>query len=309
MNERTQISARVLVTGASGFIGTQVLDELTERGIEVHALGRNVPAMEQRLGVVWHRANLIDMDPMSILMAIRPSHCIHLAWEATPGLYRTALENYDWVTSTIRLARAFYEAGGQSFTMAGSCAEYALPTAVCDEFNTRLAEDCAYTACKVGAARILTSLARSVGARFISARIFYIYGPGEPTGKLVASICRALTRGQAIPLTSGADVVDYIFSSDVAQAIVSLSQSNLSGAVNIGTGRGVLVRDLATRLGEIAGRPELLQFGQVPLGRDPVTIVAAIERLTKEVGYRPAVTLDQGLRACYGFWSSSAMVA
>jgi nucleoside-diphosphate-sugar epimerase len=204
------------------------------------------------------------------------------------------------------LARAFHLSGGQSFTLAGSCAEYAPSAAVCDEFGTPPADDCAYSVCKTATARLLASLARDAGTRFCCGRIFYPYGPGEPAGKLVASICRALAAGQTVPLTSGEDVVDYIFAGDVARALVRLALSGLSGPVNIGSGQGVRVRDIAARLGEIAGRPELLQFGTVPLGREPVRIVAATARLTRELGFQPQVALDQGLRACYAAWQAAA---
>jgi nucleoside-diphosphate-sugar epimerase len=294
----------VLVTGASGFIGEPLLEELGKHGVEVHAVGRDFSPKRQTATVVWHQIDLLETDPVALLASVNPSHCIHLAWEATPGHYRTARENYDWVAATVRLARAFYDRGGQSFTMAGSCAEYAQPTPICDEKTAALAEDCAYAVCKADTARILASLARDAETLFACGRIFYIYGPGEPQGKLVGSICRALARGKAIPLTSGDDVVDYIFLSDVVRAFVRLASSSISGPVNIGTGRPTIVRDIATRLGEISGRSDLLQFGKVPLGREPVTVVAANKRLTREVGYSPEISLEQGLRACYDYWNS-----
>jgi nucleoside-diphosphate-sugar epimerase len=309
MTQRTPGAPRIVLTGATGFIGTQVLDELMRRGAEIHAFSRRPPEPERRAGLVWHRADLVATVPTALLEAIRPSHCLHLAWEATPGRYRTARENYDWAASTLRLARAFYGAGGQSFTMAGSCAEYAPSPEFCDESSTPLADDCAYAVCKVETARLVAALARDAAARFACGRIFYIYGPGEPPGKLVATLCRGLAGGQAVPLTSGADVVDYIFHLDVARALVRLALSGLSGPVNIGSGHGIRVRDLAMRLGEIAGRPELLQFGTVPLGREPVRIVAATARLNGELGFQPGVGLDDGLRACYEYWRAVAPAA
>lgn len=303
MTEATAPAPRIVVTGATGFIGTQLLEELAVRGAEVHALSRRASGPSDRGRVLWHRADLLGDSPAALLAAVRPSHLLHLAWEATPGRYRTARENYDWVAATVRLAWAFYGAGGQSFTLAGSCAEYALPAAVCDEAGTSLADDCAYAVCKVESERLLASLARDVGARFACGRIFYIYGPAEPAGKLIATICRGLARGEAVPLTSGADVVDYVFGADVARALAMLALSGLSGPVNIGTGQAVRVRDVATRLGTIAGRPELLEFGKLLLGREPLRIVAATGRLTSELGYRPRVGLDEGLRACYQYWS------
>lgn len=298
------MTQRLLVTGASGYLGSQVVDELSRRGTEVHAFSRNPPEQERRAGVVWHRIDLLADDPSPLLTDTRPTHCIHLAWEATPGRYRGAPENYGWVAATLRLARFFFDGGGRHFTLAGSCAEYALPAAVCDEARTPVAGDCAYAICKIETARLLAAVARDCGGSLATGRIFYLYGPGEPSGKLIRNICQGLVRGQTVPLTSGADVVDYVFRSDAANALVAIALSEFNGAVNIGTGQAVLVRDVATRLGEMAGRSELLKFNELPLGREPVRIVAAMDRLTSDVGYRPAVDIHQGLRHCYDFWAA-----
>jgi nucleoside-diphosphate-sugar epimerase len=298
------MTPRLLVTGAGGYLGTQVVNELTLRGAEAHAFSRKPPEQERRGGVEWHAIDLLADDPSELLRGIRPTHCIHLAWEATPGRYRGAPENYHWAPATLRLARAFFDHGGRHFTLAGSCAEYALPAAVCDETSTPVTGDCPYAICKIVTAHQVAALAEERGAGFATGRIFYLYGPGEPNGKLIRSICQGLLRGQPVPLTSGADVVDYVFLADVARALVAIALSGCGGAVNIGTGEPVLVRDVAARLGELAGRPELLEFNRIPLGREPVRIVAATHRLTTEVGYRPAVDIHQGLRRCYEFWAA-----
>jgi dTDP-L-rhamnose 4-epimerase len=113
-----------------------------------------------------------------------------------------------------------------------------------------------------------------------------------------------LQRGVPVALTSGEDCLDFIHVSDAASALVKLSLSKLDGAVNIGTGRAVLVRELATRLGEIAGRPELLQFGKLAPGREPARIVADTRRLNSELGFRAAIDLECGLRGCFESWAA-----
>jgi nucleoside-diphosphate-sugar epimerase len=299
------VNERVLVTGGSGFLGTEILAELNRHGIECHAISRTPPSLQVRSGVNWHCADLLADSASSLLASIRPTRCIHLAWEATPGQYRQALESYDWVAASIRLARSFFSSGGRHFTMAGSCLEYALPATTCDEMSTPLGGDCAYAICKIETSRVLEGLARNCGGRFANGRIFYLYGPGEPAGKLIRSICQGLIQGRPVPLTSGMDFVDFVYRTDAARALVALTLGGLSGPFNIGTGCGILVRDLATRLGEMAGRTELLQFGKVPMGREPVRIVAATKRLISEVGYRPVMDIDQGLHRCYNFWAAA----
>src|SRR6478609_11116359 len=78
---------RVLLTGASGFIGRAVAPVLVERGFEVHGAGRS--AQPRLAGVNWHAADLLTVAGRAeVLAAARPSHLVHLAWEARPGRYR-----------------------------------------------------------------------------------------------------------------------------------------------------------------------------------------------------------------------------
>jgi nucleoside-diphosphate-sugar epimerase len=294
---------RFLVTGASGFIGRSVLDLLAGRGFEVHAVSRKPPP-EARANVTWHRADVLTGDMTGIIEAAACPVCLHLAWEATPGRYVTAMENYDWQSATVRFAGAFFRAGGSAFVMAGSCAEYALPAEICDEFSTPSNTDTPYAACKTETARLLTALAHEAGARFADGRIFFVYGPGEPREKLVANICRGLASGEPIPLSAGEDVLDYISISDVAQALVAIASSNVAGPVNIATGHPVAVRDIANRLGALAGRPDLLRFGQIPSPQRPRRIVGATGRLNREAGFVPRLELDAGLRQCLDYWTA-----
>jgi nucleoside-diphosphate-sugar epimerase len=294
---------RFLVTGASGFIGRCVLDLLAGRGFEVHAVSRNPPP-EPRGNVKWHRADVLTDDMTGLIEAAASPVCLHLAWEATPGRYMTAMENYDWQSATLRFAGAFFRAGCSAFIMAGSCAEYALPADLCDEFATPSNTDTPYAACKTETARLVAALANEAGARFADGRIFFVYGPGEPREKLVANICRGLAGGQPIPLSAGEDVLDYICISDVAQALVALACSNVAGPVNIASGHPVAVRDIANRLGALAGRPDLLRFGQIPSQQKARRIVGATGRLNQEVGFVPRVELDAGLRQSLDFWTT-----
>ena len=96
---------RVLLTGATGFVGRHCLQPLLERGYEVHALtSRPVPTTEQD-GVHWHLLDLLAPRPLS-LEQIQPTHLLHLAWYAVPGKYWTSPENVRWVEASLALLRA-----------------------------------------------------------------------------------------------------------------------------------------------------------------------------------------------------------
>lgn len=113
------MTGRVLVTGATGFVGRHAVPALLARGFEVHGVGRGV-------GPNQHAADLLAAEDRRALIArVRPSHLLHLAWDAEPGRYWTSEANLDWVAASLDLARLFAAAGGRRFVGIGTCAEYA----------------------------------------------------------------------------------------------------------------------------------------------------------------------------------------
>src|SRR3974390_723916 len=99
---------RVLLTGASGFIGSECLPFLAARGYDVHVLARK-PAWDGALplqSLHYHQCDLLDQDCEALLAEIQPTHLLHLAWYAEHGKFWSALENLDWVAASLRLVRA-----------------------------------------------------------------------------------------------------------------------------------------------------------------------------------------------------------
>src|SRR5712692_3556187 len=132
---------RILLTGASGFLGRHCLQQLAERGHEVHAISSKALRANQQLApqVQWHRADLLDTaQTASLLSAVKPSHLLHLAWYTVPGKYWTSIENFNWVQASLNLLQLFAEHGGERVVMAGTCAEYDWTNGWCSEETTPL---------------------------------------------------------------------------------------------------------------------------------------------------------------------------
>ena len=127
-------------------------------------------------------------------------------------------------------------------------------------------------------------------------RIFFVYGPGEPEGRLVPSVGRTLLAGEPVPTTSGDQVRDFMHVEDVAAAFAALADADTTGAVNIASGDPVRVRDVVETLAEQVGRPDLLRPGALPDREgDPPRLVADVTRLRQEVGIAPQIALREGL--------------
>ena len=110
---------KVLVTGSTGFVGKQTIPFLLEKGYEVHAVSTQMhPSNHPRL--IRHQCNLFDADgTASLLREIQPSHLLHFAWIATPGIHTSSPENVTWMEASLRLVRLFVENGGKRVVAAG----------------------------------------------------------------------------------------------------------------------------------------------------------------------------------------------
>jgi nucleoside-diphosphate-sugar epimerase len=123
-----------------------------------------------------------------------------------------------------------------------------------------------------------------------------LYGPGEAPQRLVADVLGKLVRGEEAKTTSGEQVRDFAHVADVAAATVHVTTSPFVGAVNVGTGVPVTVREVLRMLGEITGRSDLLRLGALPQrAGDPPFICADVSRLTS-LGFSPEHDLMSGLR-------------
>jgi nucleoside-diphosphate-sugar epimerase len=297
---------RVLLTGASGFIGSHAVESLCRRGFEVHAVSfREAHADRASDLAAWHRVNLLDPDgARTLLELVRPTHLLHLAWYAEHGRFWTSTENVRWVEASLSLLRAFGEAGGERAVMAGTCAEYDWSASGrCVEGVSPLAPATLYGSCKHALHVVGEAWCRQVGVEFAWGRIFFLHGPREHPDRLVPSVARAVLAGLPAPCSHGRQVRDFLYSADVADAFAALLDSRVCGAVNIGSGEPVSIRELVGLVAAAAGGPELVRLGALP-ARDgePTELLANVERLHGEVGWAPRLTLAEGIERTVGWW-------
>jgi nucleoside-diphosphate-sugar epimerase len=299
---------RVLVSGAGGFIGRWSVPALLRLGYEVHAVlsgnaSRDVPA--QLEGAKIHFADLLnDAHVDQLTSEVRPSHLLHFAWIATPGLYWNSAENFRWLAASERLLRCFRAHGGSRVMMAGSCAEYDWSRVeVCDELSSPLAKTKAaapndvvtrndavarndaaapndavtrsdaaapndaaspYAACKIALQRILGDFGRREHMSTAWGRIFFQFGPHEHPDRLVPSVICNLLLNREAPCSHGRQIRSFLHVADVGEAFAAVLDSELEGPVNIGSDERVAVADLVDRIGRQIGRPELLRLGARP---------------------------------------------
>ncbi len=287
---------KVLVTGATGFIGRQSLPLLRRAGYEVHAVSGTRPPKDSE-EAIWHCADLLDPDELaSLVREVKPSHLLHFAWYAIPGKFWTAPENLDWVKATVGLMQAFHAQGGERFVAAGSCAEYDWSFDCCSELTTPCRPATLYGAAKYSTQLLLQAWAAETGMSHAWGRIFFLYGPEEYPSRLVPSVINSLLQGQPARCTHGEQVRDFMHVEDVAAGFVALLGSDVKGVVNIASGAPVALKEIVHTIADQIGRRDLVQLGVLPSNAaDPAGLIADIGRLRDEVGFRPRYCLKDGI--------------
>jgi nucleoside-diphosphate-sugar epimerase len=287
---------RVLVTGASGFIGTHCLRRLMLEDCEIHAVNRS-GAGEPAAGITWRAADLRDPTQASALIAkIRPTHLLHGAWIATPGLYSHSPENVTWLQSTIALAAAFGAHGGTRFVGIGSSAEYDPGDRPCVEDETPIRPATIYGKCKTAGWLAVQAAAQQHGFSAAWGRLFLPYGPGDPPQRLIPSVLGALRAGKPVATTQGGQQRDFIYASDAADLLVRLLLSQEDGAFNIGTGCATTIRSVVEYLASRCGRSDLPQFGAiVQVSGEAAVLVADMSKVRDRLLWAPQTALHDGL--------------
>ena len=281
------VARRVLVTGATGYIGRAACRALHSRGFDVVSAS----SADDLLATGGAERLVANAKADSIL---------HLAWNVTPGVYWTHPDNTRWARATADLARAFTASGGRRFVGAGTCAEYDWSAGRCDERTTAIAPATPYGRAKVDAWRDVQQIAADSGASAAWGRIFWLFGgANEHPSRLVPTILRAIRVGEPALCTSGEQLRDFLHVDDVGDAFAALVASDVEGAVNIASGEPRRVRDVIEGVASRLGRLDLIRLGARPSDEVPL-VCAAIDRLRDEIKWRPSMTFEEALDRAVG---------
>ncbi len=284
---------RIIVTGASGFIGRETIAPLLARGFEIHTVGRSSAAHPECHN---YQCDVLAGDFGTLLETIAPSHLLHLAWYAVPGKFWTAPDNLDWLAASLRLVRAFARAGGRRVVVAGSCAEYDWSVPLLDDRATALQPATLYGTAKLALFHTLQAAAPALGIEVGWGRVFFPFGPREHSGRLVSDVIDCIAAGRRVPCSDGLQQRDFMHVEDVAAAFAALADSRVTGAVNIASGTAIAVRTLVSAAAALTGDAGLIDWGaRSRQPNEPETMAATVSRLHDEVGFRARWTLQDAI--------------
>jgi nucleoside-diphosphate-sugar epimerase len=297
------VAQRLVLTGAGGFLGRNCLDALRGQEWEIHAVDRGRPP--GGVEIEWHEVDLLQGDAgRRLIERLRPTHLLHLAWTGARPVYDSP-DNGRWVAASMALFESFAAAGGERMVGIGSSAEYDWSYGLCREEETPLSTASAYSAAKVELGRRFLALCHEQGVSGAWARPFFLFGRYEHPSRFVASIVVSLLRGEAARCTHGRQVRDYLYAGEAASALARLLAVDFAGVVNVASGRPVALADLARAVARRLGGEAVLDLGALPppAGEAP-TVVADIERLSRDVGWRPARSLGESLDETIRWWTT-----
>ena len=279
---------RLLVTGGTGFLGSSLVRQAHAAGHAVAVLSRDPDA--PRIPAVPLAGRLED-PPWDAIDRFAPDICVHAAWIATPGVYLDAPENADWHGWSADFLRRLADRGTRRFVVLGTCIEYRPTGQPLSEDTTPIEPASPYARAKDALHRELRA---TLPGTLAWARIFYPYGEGEHPDRLASSVIRRLAAGERVGLRTPDSVKDYIHVDDVGSALLRIAESGFDGPVNVGTGTGVTVGEIARWIADRIGRSDLLDL---PTGSvaDPLDHVVADATRLRSLGWSPKVTLADGL--------------
>lgn len=297
---------KILVTGGRGLIGKHCLPMLLARGFEVHVVSTAKQSTADEIH--WHQADLLDVrQARAVVRKIKPSHILHLAWCTEHGKFWYSPENLNWMATSLALIHEFTDIGGERFVGAGTCAEYDWSNDMCAEGSTPCSPGTLYGISKYSTYLMLEAWARRTSSSIAWGRLFFLYGPGEQSSRFVPSIVQSIMQGKQALCSNGDKVRDFIYASDAAAGFIALLESEVEGSVNIASGKGVRLKDIAYTISDQLGRRDLISFGGGSGGQNnPDFLVADTRRLHEEVGFTSRYELEEGISLTIDFLRSQA---
>jgi dTDP-6-deoxy-L-talose 4-dehydrogenase (NAD+) len=279
--------AHVIVTGASGFVGRQVLKALKAAGHTVSVTlrpGRALPEGHAADHVIetpdlfsesaaWWRDRLAGADAL-----------VHAAWYVEPGKYLDSPKNLDCVRGTLALAEGAVAAGLPHLIGIGTCMEYRLPGEHLDVSHP-LEADTLYAASKLSLFQMLTHYLGPTSTRFTWCRLFYLFGEGEYPARLVPYVRAQLEKGEVVKLSAGTQLRDFLDVAEAGRQIATTVDTGQEGPVNICSGKAITIRALVEGIADEYGRRDLLEFGTAAIHpKDPLAVVGVPNLLPAKPG-------------------------
>ena len=261
---------KILVTGATGLIGKELIKPLKELGFEIYAI--TIDENNPDNGVHWLKGSLFNSGFIkSAMEEVKPQYLLNMAW-ATTGDYLKSDINYKFLNAGVELLVQFKNNGGKRVVFAGTCFEYKFKNEPLQETDELDADKTVYTFCKNKLHELAEYFCKMYDISFGYGRIFYVYGRNEDKTRLTGMIIDKLSNNEEVIIKSGKLIKDYMYAKDIAGAFAKFVDSSVEGSVNICTGQPITIKDYALTIAKALNKENLIIFKDEP-SNQPAIIV------------------------------------
>ena len=284
---------KMLITGASGFLGMPIVRELAECGeYEIYAVTSGRRYVEFPKGVNTVTANLLEHERSKRLIEeIRPEIVAHLAWELSEPGYLVSSTNLVWLEESLRILRTFVESGGKYFAFAGSSAEYGHFRGFSE--NEKFIETSIYGHCKNSFHQTAQKLCGAGGIDYVNLRFFPTLGRGMRTNVAAATAAATFAAGKRFICKSPYNIWDFISICDASKAACAVIKKQYSGVVNIGSGIPRAMGDVFKAIAQKMDCSHLFSLDYENNAKE--ILVANTDILGKVIGYTCSTGFDEML--------------
>lgn len=293
---------KVVISGATGAIGTALIQKCIEKDIHVLVLCRADSKRRDRIPnhplVTVLDCDLSDMKRLTDLPQTDYDVFYHFAWASTIGEGRNDMylqnKNIEYTLDAVHLA---HRLGCSAFIGAGSQAEYGRFEGKLDA-NVPAFPENGYGMAKLCAGQMSRQECHKLGMRHIWTRILSVYGPNDGEKTMIISSIRQLLRGEKPSFTKGEQQWDYLYSSDAARAMLLLGEKGIDGKIYcIGSGKAKPLIDYIYQMRDAIDPSLALGIGDVPYGKNQVMhLCADISELQADTGFIPETGFQEGIQ-------------
>lgn len=309
----TYRGVRVLVLGATGFIGRHVARELSAQGADLLLSGRSAADDDPAIIEGTHsylRCDLMQSaDVAALIRSIRPAIIFNVAgYGVRPSERDASIAERINAELPGQLAELIAQHRnddwrGQALVHVGSALEYGTASGDLQE-ATVCTPTTLYGRSKLAGTQRVRDVAAKHELSAVTARLFTVYGPGEPRGRLLPALMETAQTRQALELTEGKQLRDFTYVGDVVTSLLDLGAiaARSGEPINVATGQLTSVRDFVERAARVLGIDRgLLHFGALPtraeeMAHEPVSV----RRLRELTGWVPSTSIEEGVRLTAG---------
>lgn len=269
---------KILITGATGFVGRHIIKSLSHYNTEITLVVREGKEKQIKL-----EKNLVKIITTKDLFMENvdwwTEKCkgietiLHLAWNVETGHYLESAKNIDCLIGSLKLAKGGVQAGVKRLVGIGTCFEYDLSKSILS-IDTPLKPTTTYADAKTALYLSLSHYLSRSSVEFAWCRLFYLYGEGEDSRRLVPYLRSRLEKREFAELTTGEQIRDFLNVVDAAKKIVKVVIGKQIGPINICSGIPITIRKLAEQIADEYNGRDLLKFGSRPNNLiDPPSVI------------------------------------